>query len=208
MRITALAAGFSLVSLAAVLVAAAPQGTGAAAAPKAAAPAAAATYAIDDVHSSAFFRVQHLGAGQFWGRINGVSGTFTSGNGAAEGTSFDITVDVNTVDTGEKKLDDHLRSPDFFNVKEFPTMTFKSSGVKGKDGKLEVTGDFTMHGVTKPITAAVEFTGAKAGPMGDRAGYEAVFTIKRNDWGVSYGVDKGMVGNDVRIVVNLEGVKK
>lgn len=207
MRLTALVFGLSAASLTAALVAAAPQATGTAA-PKTAAPAAAATFEIDDVHSAAFFRVQHLGAGQFWGRISDISGTFTANNGAADGANFDITVKAESIDTGTKKLDDHLRSPDFFNVKEFPTMTFKSTGAKAKDGKLEVTGDFTMHGVTKPVTAAIEFTGGKAGPMGERAGYEAVFTIKRSDFGVSYGVDNGMLGNDVRIVVNLEGVKK
>ena len=207
MRLTSILTGLSAATLATVLLAAAPQATGTTAAPKAAT-GAASTYEVDDVHSAAFFRVQHLGAGQFWGRINDISGSFTAANGAAEGVSFDITVKVDSIDTGTKKLDDHLRSPDFFNVKEFPTMTFKSTGVKGKDGKLDVTGDLTMHGVTKSITAALEFTGGKAGPMGDRAGYEAVFTIKRSDFGVNYGVENGMLGNDVRIVVNLEGVKK
>lgn len=172
-------------------------------------PAAASTYGIDSVHSSAMFRVQHLGAGQFWGRFNDVSGTFTGGTPAADGVSFDITVKVESVDTRTKKLDDHLRSPDFFNAADHPTMTFKSTGCKaGKNGMLEVTGNFTMLGVTKPITANVEFTGAKAGQMGDRAGYEATLTIKRSEWGMKYGVDNGMLGDDVRIVVNLEGVKK
>jgi polyisoprenoid-binding protein YceI len=200
----------------AVFVANQPQsGTGAGGGAATTAPAArpsasaAPTYAVDGVHSSALFRVQHLGAGQFWGRFNDVSGTFTGNSASPEGVSFDITVKVDSVDTRTKKLDDHLRSADFFNVVEHPTMTFKSTGAKaGSDGKLSVTGNFTLLGVTKSVTAAVEFTGAKAGAMGDRAGYEAILTIKRSEFGMKYGVDNGMLGDDVRIVVNLEGVKK
>ncbi len=194
-----------------VLFAAAPAQTDAKAPPKAApaASATAATFDVDDTHSAAFFRVQHLGAGQFWGRINDVSGTFTSGDGSAEGVSFDITIKAESIDTGTEKLNQHLRSPDFFNVKEFPTLKFKSTGVKAtKPGLLEVTGDFTMHGVTKPITAMIEWTGRKVGQMGERAGYEATFAIKRSDFGMNYGVDNGMLGDEVRVLVNLEGVKK
>ncbi|MDZ4753341.1 MAG: YceI family protein [Phycisphaerae bacterium] len=169
----------------------------------------ASTFDVDDVHSATFFRVQHLGAGQFWGRINDVSGTFTSANGSPEGVRFDITVKASSVDTNTEKLNEHLRSPDFFNAKEFPTLTFKSTGVKAaKQGFFDVTGDFTLHGVTKPVTATVEFTGQKAGKAGDRAGYEATFTIKRSEFGMNYGVDNGMLGDEVRIIVNLEGVKK
>ncbi len=199
----------AITALVALPLVAAPVATSApAAAPAQATAAAATTYEIDDVHSAAFFRVQHLGAGQFWGRINDISGSFTTAGSGPEGVSFDITVKVDSIDTGTKKLDEHLRSPDFFNTKEFPNMTFKSTGVKKGANGLELTGDFTMRGVTKPITAALEFTGQKAGQMGDRAGYEAIFTIKRADFGVNYGVENGSLGNDVRIVVNLEGVKK
>jgi polyisoprenoid-binding protein YceI len=206
-RLALIATG-AVTLLAALPLIAAPASSPAAAPAPAQAAANATTYEIDDVHSAAFFRVQHLGAGQFWGRINDISGSFTTAGSGPEGVSFDITVKVDSIDTGTKKLDDHLRSPDFFNTKEFPAMTFKSTGVKKGSSGLELTGDFTMRGVTKPITAALEFTGQKAGQMGDRAGYEAVFTIKRADFGVNYGVENGSLGNDVRIVVNLEGVKK
>jgi polyisoprenoid-binding protein YceI len=197
-------------TLAATLVASQPSAQATAPAARPAAAAAGASYDVDDVHSAAFFRVQHLGASQFWGRINDLSGSFTvDPTGGASGVSFDITVKASTVDTGTDKLDEHLRSPDFFNVKEFPNMTFKSTGVKAvKPNFLEVTGDFTLHGVTKPITAMVEFTGQRAGQMGDRAGYEAIFTIKRSEFGVKYGVENGSLGDEVRIVVSLEGIKK
>jgi polyisoprenoid-binding protein YceI len=176
----------------------------------AAAPAASAdgatTYGIDDVHSCALFRVQHAGAGQFWGRFNDISGKFTLSADPAM-VSFDISVAIESVDTNEPKLDGHLKSPDFFNAKEFPTMSFKSSSAKkAANGMLEVTGDFSMHGVTKPITAMVEITGQST-MMGVRGGAEATFTVKRSDFGMNYGVEKGALGDMVKVVVNLEGVQ-
>jgi polyisoprenoid-binding protein YceI len=179
-------------------------------APAAQAPATSAgaeVFSVDDVHSTALFRVHHLGAGQFWGRFNDISGTFTVNGGKPEGVTFDVTIKTESVDTGTEKLDQHLRSPDFFNAKEFPNLTFKSTSVKAgpKPGWLEVAGDLSMHGVTKPVTAMMEWTGTNDGPMGRRAGYEATFSIRRSDWGISYGVDKGAIGDEVRIVVGLEG---
>ena len=171
--------------------------------------AAATTFKVDGVHSCALFRVHHAGAGQFWGRFNNVTGTFTGGSAKPDGMAFDISIDVASVDTRTKKLDQHLLSPDFFNVAEFPNMTFKSTGVKARSGNmLDVTGDLTLLGVTKSITATMEFTGAMASAAGNRAGYEATFTIKRSEFGMKYGVEQGMLGDDVRIIVNLEGEKK
>jgi polyisoprenoid-binding protein YceI len=199
-------------ALIAVAVATSSPQTAPAAKPAAAASSASAmTYSVDGTHSCALFRIQHLGAGQFWGRFNEVSGSFTGGAASAEGMAFNITVQVASVDTRTKQLDDHLRSPDFFNAVEFPTMTFKSTSVKATGGAMfDVTGDFTMLGKTKSVTAKVEFTGAKSNPapMGDRAGYEATLTLKRSDFGMSYGVANGALGDEVRVVVNLEGTKK
>jgi polyisoprenoid-binding protein YceI len=111
------------------------------------------------------------------------------------------------VDSGNDKLDAHLKSPDFFNSKEFPKMSFVSkSAKKSTGGMYEVSGDLTMHGVTKPITAMVEVTGEST-MMGARGGIEATFTVKRSDWGMTYGVEKGAIGDSVRVVVGLEGIK-
>lgn len=87
-------------------------------------------------------------------------------------------------------------------------MTFKSDSVSKKsDGTLEVTGMLSMHGVTKSVTAALEVTGVKEMGMGARAGIEAVFTVKRSDFGMNYGVEKGTLGDQVRVVVSLEGIR-
>lgn len=176
--------------------------------PATAAPAkadVAGAYKIDDVHSSAFFRVMHAGAGQFWGRFNDVSGSM-SFDAAGVPTAFDISIAIESVDTANEKLDGHLKSPDFFNAKEFPAMTFKSTGVKKlENGMYEVTGDLSMHGVTKAITAMIEVTG-HSNMMGKRAGVEATFSVKRSEFGMNYGVEKGVLGDNTRVLVNLEAV--
>lgn len=164
-------------------------------------------FQIDDTHSCALFRVQHAGASQFWGRINGVSGTFTIADDVTK-MAFAVDIAVESIDTGEPKLDGHLKSADFFNSNEFPKLTFKSTSAKqGLNGLVEVAGDLTMHGVTKPITAMIEVTGMADKGMGERGGVEAIFTVKRSDFGMNYGVEKGMVGDAVKVIVGLEGVK-
>ena len=171
------------------------------AAPKTATPPTAATsgpqvFTVDDVHSMALFRVHHLGAGQFWGRFNDIEGNFTFAPGKAEGMKFDITIKVESVDTASDDLNKHLRSPDFFSAKDFPSMTFKStSALKVDDATYDVTGDLTLHGVTKSVVARVEYCGMA----------EAQLLIKRSDFGIKYGTDKGAIGNDVKIIVGLEG---
>lgn len=167
----------------------------------------ATTWTVDDVHSMALFRVQHFGAGMFWGRFDNVAGRITTKGDGPDGVSFDVSIDTSTVSSGNDKLNGHLMSPDFFSVKEFPAMTFKSTKAeKGSDGMWNVTGDLTMHGVTKSITAKVECTGkAKMGPA-ERIGFEATFTVDRSEFGMTYGVDKGAIGKDVRVIVGLEAV--
>lgn len=174
------------------------------------APATAAAgpqaFNVDDVHSMALFGVQHMGAGRFWGRFNDVTGSFAFQPGSADGLRFDITIKTESVDTGVADLDKHLRSPDFFAAKDFPTMTFKSTkAAKTGDRTFDVQGELTMHGVTKPITAKVEQCGMADMGRGAKAGFEATFTVKRSEFGMNYGVDKGAIGDEVKVVVGLEG---
>lgn len=169
--------------------------------------AAAVSYTIDDTHSMAIFRVQHMGAGAFWGLFNNLSGTvnYTADSSIA----IDVTIDTTSVDSNNAKLDQHLKSPDFFNVKEFPTMSFKSVSSKSLgDGRFEVTGDLTIRGVNKSMTVPVACLGVADLGMGARAGFEAEFMINRSDFGVHYGVEKGAVANATRVIVAMEGVSK
>ena len=173
----------------------------------AAAVQAADDYAIDDMHTAVTFKISHLGLSWTHGRFNDVSGTFTIDAADPAKSAFAVTIKTESVDTNNKKRDGHLQSPDFFNVKQYPAITFKSTSVKAIDGGLEVTGDFTLHGVTKPLTFALK-GGAKAEfPKGvQRTGYSAELKIKRAD----FGMDKlaPAVGDDVYIAISFEGVQK
>lgn len=160
------------------------------------------TFSIDAVHSSAIFRVQHMGAGPFYGRFNQVEGTIVfDGNNALE---MDVTIATDSVDTGNERLDGHLKGPDFFNAKEFPKMTFKSSSVAKAGGKkYDVSGDLTIHGVTKSVTVGVEWIGTADKGRGKRCGFEAIFTIKRSDYGMPFGTDGGLA-DETKVIVALE----
>jgi polyisoprenoid-binding protein YceI len=197
----------TVASLAASLVVAVPSAEPAQTPAAPTTPAAGArSCTVDGVHSKAFFRVLHMGAGQFWGRFNDVSGSFSFDPANMASAKFDVTIKIESVDSGNEDLDKHLRSPDFFAAKDFPTMTFRSTGVEGASaagGTLK--GELTMKGVTKPVTAKLEFTGMADMGRGAKAGFEATFTVKRSEFGINYGVEKGAIGDEVRVTVALEG---
>jgi polyisoprenoid-binding protein YceI len=171
------------------------------------APSATGNYKIDPVHSSNVFSVKHMNVSNFYGRFNELSGRFTLDDADPAKCVFEATLQTASVDTNNADRDKHLRSADYFDAEEHPTITFKSTAVKaGKDGKLEVAGDLTMRGVTKPITAQVERTGAAPGMRGGFiAGWEARFTIKRSEFGV--GAPMGL-GDDVHLIISVEGVRE
>jgi polyisoprenoid-binding protein YceI len=163
------------------------------------------TFKIDPVHSSAVYRITHLGTSAHWGIVKEPTGTFDV---AADGTlKVDVTMDIAKLDSGNGKRDEHLRGPDFFNAKQFPTMTFKSTeSTKSADG-ITLKGDLTIKGVTKPVTATVKKVGEGKGMKGEQlAGYEAEFTVNRMDFGVNYGPNA--LGSDVKVIVAVEGAKQ
>jgi polyisoprenoid-binding protein YceI len=167
--------------------------------------AAPGVFSVDTTHSSLIYKIKHQDVAYFYGRFNDVNGAFKLDPASPESGSVDMTVKADSVDTGNKKRDDHLRSQDFFSAKEFEKITFKSTSVK-KSGEntFDVTGDFTMHGVTKQITVPVEFTGAATGRRGQIAGIHTTFTIKRSDYGMDFMQGKGL-GDEVTITASLEG---
>jgi polyisoprenoid-binding protein YceI len=168
---------------------------------------AADTYAVDPVHSSFSFSVSHLGISDVHGRFNDVSGTFTLDTDAPAKSSFTLTIQVASIDTAVKKRDDHLRSPDFFDAKKYPTMTFKSTAVKAVAGGYQVTGDLTLHGVTKSVTFTLKGGKTAEFPKGmKRIGFTTALTIKRSDFGMKTMIPA--VGDEVRITIGMEGVKK
>ena len=163
------------------------------------------TFNIDSVHSTAIFRVQHLGAGNFYGRFNELEGTIDWD--AESGPSFDVTIKIESVDSGSEALDRHLKNADFFDAKQFPTMTFKSISAKKLGDNWRVMGEMTMHGVTKAVEVDMEFVGRADFGRGDRVGFETSFTVKRSDFGMNWGVEKGSLGDATKIIVSLEGIK-
>lgn len=166
-------------------------------------------YSIDPVHSSILFRCKHNDAAYFYGRMNSFSGTIVLDEQNISNSSITIEVDANSVDTGQQRRDDHLRSPDFFNARQFPKVSFRSKSVRRlPDGTLEVRGDFTLRGVTKELTLKVHITGRGRTPQGREViGFHTVFTIQRGDFNVRYGIGQGLA-NDIQITVSLEAVRQ
>lgn len=161
------------------------------------------TYAIDSSHSQAVFRLSHLGVGAFWGMFYKVEGTVVT----EPSPSISLTIDGNSLFTADKKRDDHLKGPDFFNTKQFPALSFKSTEVKKAGAGYEVTGDLTIRGTTKKVTAKVEGVGVGKDPWGaTRAGWEAKLTIKRSEFGMNFM--PGGLGEEVQLILAVEGVKK
>lgn len=173
-------------------------------------PALAATaWKVDSGHSSVVFRVKHLKVSHFFGRFNKIEGELDFDPKAPEKATIKISVDAASVDTNSAGRDKHLRGPDFFAVKQFPKITFASTAVK-KTGEntYDVTGDLTLHGVTKSITVKATHTGTGPGMRGEtRTGFLINFTVKRSEYGMKYGVDKGVLGDEVELTIGLEAIK-
>ena len=183
---------------------------GLAAASSAPAPAparAAAAWEIDAVHSSVLFRVKHNSAAWAYGRFNQYSGTIEHDPEAPEKSKVEVTIAMDSIDTGNAKRDGHLESPDFFDAKQFPTATFKSTKVEKKGEKLAVTGDLTLRGVTKPLTIEVEPTGSGESRGKKVVGFLGHAKVPRRDFGVSYGPPEAL-GDEVELILSLEAGQK
>lgn len=168
-------------------------------------------YAVDNVHSHVGFEVKHLGISTFRGSFGGFEGTITVGEDGIE--SIQGSIDVASVKVPEEQLVGHLLSPDFFDAENHPKGNFTSTAVKKNDSDTyEVTGDFTLRGVTNEITLKVEVEGAGVGMDGSSVlSLQAVGVINRNDYGISWSatVDSGaaVVAEKVRLVLTVEAVK-
>lgn len=171
--------------------------------------AAAAGFKVDPVHSSVVFSIGHLGVSRAYGAFNMPKGTFLIDFANPSASAIEVTLDADKIATGIGKRDDHLRSPDFFNAKEFPAITFKSTSFEKIDAThMKVKGDLTLLKVTKPVEAALEFIGEADTAQGHKAGLEARFSIKRSDFGMTSYLDENAVGDEVKLVVALEGKRE
>ena len=179
------------------------------------APAATSTWQIDPMHSAAQFSVRHLAISSVRGGFSNVKGTVSFDDKDVSKSTVDVTIDVSTVDTREPDRDKDLRSDKVFDVAQYPTMTFKSKKVEQvAAGKLKVTGDLTIRGVTKEVVLDVEGpTAPVKDPWGNqRAAVNATTKINRQDFGVKWNatMDNGgvVVGDEVSITIDAEMIQK
>jgi polyisoprenoid-binding protein YceI len=170
-----------------------------------------AKFNIDKTHSEAFFQVRHL--------VTRVRGRFTDFAGSVEldldnpqNSSISLTIQATSIDTGEPDRDTHLRSGDFFDVENHPTLTFQSTGVSKKsDEEFDVAGDLTIHGVTKQVTLPVSFLGFAKDPWGNnRAGFESESKINRKEYDLSWNapMEAGglLVGDEIKVSLSIQAV--
>ena len=170
------------------------------------------TWNIDPSHSNVNFHVKHLGIATVRGAFNDFEGTLELAEDLASSKAYG-TVQVASVDTNEDARDEHLRSADFFDAENHPQLTFQSTEIKQvDDDELEITGDLTIHGVTKPVTFQAEITGTEVDPWGnDRVGLEVNGKIDRSDFEMRFNQALGsgnvMVSDKVKISLDISAVK-
>lgn len=171
-------------------------------------PAVADTYVIDPTHTFPTFEINHLGFSTFRGRFDKTAGTIVYDPAKKTG-SAEVTIDVASVSTGVKKLDEHLQNDDFFDAAKYPTIVFKSKDFRFTGDKLvEVSGNLTMHGVTRPVELRVSSVTCKEHPLKkiQACGADITTTLKRSEWGISkYSPD---VGEDVLLRIEVEAHQK
>jgi len=170
--------------------------------------AVADSYEIDPVHASLIFRIKHLGVANFYGMFTDMAGTYRYDPEKPQENHVDVTVKTASISTANKARDEHLRGADFFDVEKHPEMRFVSREWK-KTGEhtYDVIGDLTLLGVTKPVTARVEFSGEGEGMQGEyRTGFEATFDIRRSEFGMTKYLPI-LLGDEVRIILSVEGIR-
>lgn len=164
-------------------------------------------YTFDKPHTQVIFSVSHLGFTNSYGRFLDYDGGFTLDRVDPSKSTVDATIKTASLDMGDGKWDEHLKSPDFFNVAQFPTMHFVSTKVtKTGEKTADVLGNMTILGVTKPVTLKVTYNNSGVFPMNDKmyvAGFSATASLKRSDFGMTKYVP--MVGDDVNIILEVQG---
>lgn len=173
---------------------------------------AVGVWEIDPSHSTTSFTVRHLGISKVRGRFDVFSGTIQVAE-KPEDSTVEVEIDAASINTGDQTRDDHLRSPDFLNVNEFPTLTFRSTGVLKSEDGWKVTGDLGIRGIEKGVELDVEFYGGGADPWGNqRVGMSATTEFNREDFGLTWNqsLETGgiLVGKQVKVEIELEAVLK
>lgn len=173
-------------------------------------PAGAVTYQIDTAHAELGFSIRHMGISNVRGNFDEFSGTITYDGSDVLGVAAEATVKTESVNTGNKKRDDHLRNEDFFDAVGHPEIRFESTGVEKNGEGFVLKGHLTMRGVSKPVSLTMNVAGPIEDPWGNqRIGLELSTTVKRHDWGIGTdGPSDLAIGKDVKIEINLEAIAK
>jgi polyisoprenoid-binding protein YceI len=167
------------------------------------------TWTLDKNHCQINFQTRHMGVSTVRGSISGIEGTLLWDDKDPTKSSVTATADTNTVTTNNEARDKHLKSPDFFDVAKFPTLAFKSTGVTKVNGKLQITGDLTLAGVTKPVTLDVDGPSAPQKGMGGKlvTGLSATGTLKRSDFNFGSKFPSAVIGDDIIFTIDVEADK-
>ena len=175
----------------------------------------ASNYQIDPAHSQVIFKVKHLGISTVSGRFDNFEGVYNFDDAIIENSSVEAKINAVSVNTNKEKRDKHLRSDEFLDVEEFPEITFKSKSIKKgpSEGKFQIIGDLTIHGITKEVVLDANYEGSvDKDPWGNaRSAFTAETEINRKDYGLTWNkmLETGqfLVGNQVKIVLEVEGIR-
>ena len=168
------------------------------------------TWTSDPAHSEVDFSISHLTVSNVHGRFGHVTASIVYDEADVTKSTVNATIDVSGVDTGEEARNNHLKSPDFFEVTANPTATFTSTSVAKSDNGLTINGNLTLHGVTKPVVLHAEGPRGPAPGMDHKphAGFSATTTLKRTDFGIGAKFPAAVVGEEVKLDIELEVVKQ
>lgn len=173
-----------------------------------------ATWALDPTHSEAQFKVKHLVISTVTGTFKSFDGSFESDSEDFEGAAISFSLDTNSIDTNQEQRDGHLKSADFFDIENYPKITFKSTSFTKKKGDdYQLVGDLTIKDVTKSVELDVELGGIAVDPYGNtKAGFEVLGKINRKDFGLTWSAitEAGavVVGEDIKLQFNVQFIKQ
>jgi polyisoprenoid-binding protein YceI len=172
----------------------------------------AGTWTIDPGHADVAFVGRHFGLTKIRGHFTGVTGTVVSADDIAQST-VEVTIDMASVDSGDRTRDDHLRSPDFFDVERFPQATFRTASLTTSGGRGRLSGELTIRNVTRPVELVVEYVGHVTDPWGnDRIVFSAAGVINREDWGLTWNMvlEAGglLVSKEIRLEIDVELIRQ
>jgi len=162
-------------------------------------------YLLDKPHTQIMFSIDHMGYVKSFGKFTDYTGEIDWNKTEPEKSSVNVTIQTASLDMGDATWNEHTSSDKLLDAKKFPTMIFKSASIKKTGGNTaDITGDLTLHGVTKPVTLHAKLNKEGKHPMMDRmeAGFSATANLKRSDFGMGYGIP--MVGDDVSIIIEVE----